>query len=59
MFGIKGVDNDSEALAVIRAFGSGDATANTIAALYPDILVTGIPAALQGLPPSNISYGYQ
>jgi hypothetical protein len=26
MFGIKGVDNDSEALAVVRAFGSGDAT---------------------------------
>jgi hypothetical protein len=59
MFGIKGVDNDSESLAVVRAAGPSDATANTIAALYPDILVTGIPAVLQGLPPSNTSHGYQ
>jgi len=59
MFDIKGVDNDSESLAVVRAAGPGDATANTIAALYPDISVTGILAVLQGLPPSNTSYGYQ
>jgi hypothetical protein len=57
MFGTKGVDNDSESLAVVRAAGPSDATANTIAALYPDIRVTGIPAVLQGLPPSNTSHG--
>jgi len=59
MFAIKGVDNDSKSLAVVRAAGPGHATANKIAALYPDILVTGIPAALQELPPSNTSRGYQ
>jgi hypothetical protein len=53
MFGAKGVNTDAEFLAVVKAAGPDDATANTIAALYPDIPAIGIPGTLGGRPQAN------
>jgi carboxylesterase type B len=43
MFGTKSVDRDAEFLAVVKSAGPDNATADTIAALYPDIPAVSIP----------------
>jgi carboxylesterase type B len=59
MFGTKGLNTDAEFLAVVKAAGPDDATANTIPALYPDIPAIGIPGTLKRRPQANTTYGYQ
>ena len=58
-FGERGVNTTQQFLNVIKSAGPDNATALTLAALYPDIPEIGIPGTLQGRPPAaNLSYGY-
>ncbi|KAH6668380.1 triacylglycerol lipase [Halenospora varia] len=59
-FAPKGINTTDQFLASIRSAGPDDATALTIAALYPDIPAIGIPGTLSGRPPpAQASYGAQ
>ncbi|KAJ9611134.1 hypothetical protein H2200_004317 [Cladophialophora chaetospira] len=59
-FAQKGINTTEQFLANVMSAGSDNATATTIAALYPDIPAVGIPATLSGRPPpSNASLGVQ
>ncbi|EXJ73619.1 triacylglycerol lipase [Cladophialophora psammophila CBS 110553] len=59
-FATKGINTTEEFLADVMKAGPDNATAATIAALYPDIPAIGIPATLSGRPPpSNASLGSQ
>ncbi|OAP65368.1 hypothetical protein AYL99_01340 [Fonsecaea erecta] len=59
-FATKGINTTEEFLAGVMKDGPDNATATTIAALYPDIPAIGIPATLSGRPPpSNASLGVQ
>lgn len=49
-FGVRGVNTTEQFLASVMARGPDNATAQTIAALYPDIPAIGIPATLVGRP---------
>lgn len=56
----QGINTTEEFLALVRTKGPDNATALTLAALYPDIPAIGIPATLHGRPPvSDLAYGYQ
>jgi carboxylesterase type B len=60
MFGTKGINNTEQFIASVMSAGPDNATAQTIAALYPDIPEIGIPATLKGRPPTSVAYlGYQ
>jgi triacylglycerol lipase len=60
MFATKGINITAQVLASVSSAGSDNATAATIAALYPDIPAIGIPATLSGRPPpSKASLGVQ
>jgi carboxylesterase type B len=60
MFATKGINTTEQFLAAITAQGPSNATALTLAALYPDIPSIGIPATLSGRPPpSQASLGAQ
>lgn len=56
MLGTKGINTDDQFLAMVMSAGPGNATAQTIAALYPDIPDIGIPGTLKGRPPPEFSY---
>ncbi|KAH6670497.1 carotenoid ester lipase-like protein precursor [Halenospora varia] len=59
-FATKGINTTEQFLANVRSAGPDDATALTIAALYPDIPAIGIPPTLVGRPPpSQASLGAQ
>ena len=59
-FGQKGINTTQQFLNYVQSQGPDNATALTIAAVYPDIPEIGIPATLQGRPPpANLSLGYQ
>lgn len=59
-FGIRGINTTELFITRVMAAGPDNATAQTIAALYPDIPAIGIPATLIGRPPpSNASLGVQ
>jgi len=59
-FAPKGVNTTEQFLATVISAGPDNATAATIAALYPDIPAVGIPATLSGRPPpGNASLGVQ
>ncbi|EFX02028.1 carboxylesterase family protein [Grosmannia clavigera kw1407] len=57
----RGINSTNDFLALVRTKGPDNATALTIAALYPDIPAIGIPATLHGRPPASdlATYGYQ
>ena len=58
-FGKRDINTTDQFLDAIRSAGPDNATALTLAALYPDIPEIGIPGTLQGRPPAaNLSYGY-
>lgn len=57
-FATKGINTTEQFLAVLTKAGYDNATALTLAALYPDIPAVGIPGTLDGRPPaSNASLG--
>lgn len=59
-FAPRGVNTTEEFLELIASAGPDNATALTIAALYPDTPAIGIPSTLVGRPPpSQASYGVQ
>ncbi|KFY09443.1 hypothetical protein V491_08170 [Pseudogymnoascus sp. VKM F-3775] len=60
-FDVKGINTTNQFLALVKSAGPDNATAATIAALYPDIPDIGIPATLKGRPSPSIlaEYGYQ
>ncbi|EHK98823.1 putative Lipase 2 [Glarea lozoyensis 74030] len=59
-FAPKGINTTDQFLANVRSQGPDNATAVTIAALYPDIPAIGIPATLDGRPTGPLaSYGVQ
>ncbi|EXJ59992.1 triacylglycerol lipase [Cladophialophora yegresii CBS 114405] len=59
-FSPKGINTTEQFLASVMSAGPDNATAATIAALYPDIPAIGIPATLSGRPPpNNASLGVQ
>jgi carboxylesterase type B len=49
-FGVRGINTTDQFVASVMARGVDNATAQTIAALYPDIPAIGIPATLVGRP---------
>lgn len=49
-FGAKGINTTQQFLASVMSLGPNISTAQTIAALYPDIPAIGIPATLPGRP---------
>ncbi|KAI4148807.1 MAG: hypothetical protein LQ340_004925 [Diploschistes diacapsis] len=58
-FGTRGINTTQEFLEDIRSEGLDNATALTLAALYPDIPEIGIPGTLHGRPPpADASLGY-
>ena len=58
-FGARGINTTEQFLARVRSAGPHNATALTLAALYPDIPAIGIPGTLQGRPPAtNASLGH-
>jgi carboxylesterase type B len=60
MFATKGINTTDQFIASVMLAGPDNATATTIAALYPDIPSIGIPATLSGRPPpSQASLGVQ
>jgi triacylglycerol lipase len=59
-FGAKGINTTQQFLASIMTLGPNMSTAETIAALYPDIPAIGVPATLPGRPTGALaSLGYQ
>ncbi|CZR61563.1 related to triacylglycerol lipase V precursor [Phialocephala subalpina] len=59
-FATKGINTTEQFLADVMSAGPDNATAMTIAALYPDIPTIGIPGTLVGRPPpSQASLGVQ
>jgi len=59
-FATAGINTTQEFLANVMSAGPDNATAQTIAALYPDIPAVGIPATLtSSLPPSEAYLGLQ
>ncbi|KAL2064154.1 hypothetical protein VTL71DRAFT_4648 [Oculimacula yallundae] len=52
-FAPKGINTTEQFLALVKSAGPDNATALTIAALYPDIPEIGIPATLVGRPPPS------
>jgi carboxylesterase type B len=58
-FGVRGINTTKEFLAILTAQGIDNATAATIAAVYPDIPEIGIPPTLQGRPPASLAFGSQ
>lgn len=60
MFSTKGINTTDQFLAAVMAGGPDNATATTLAALYPDIPEIGIPSTLIGRPPpSEAALGFQ
>lgn len=60
MFATKGINTTEQFLEMVMAAGPDNATATTLAALYPDIPEIGIPGTLVGRPPpSQASLGAQ
>lgn len=59
-FATKGINTTEQFLALVQSAGPDNATALTIAALYPDIPEIGIPGTLAGRPPpSEAALGVQ
>ncbi|KAH7348648.1 triacylglycerol lipase [Rhexocercosporidium sp. MPI-PUGE-AT-0058] len=59
-FAPRGINTTEQFLQLVRSAGPDNATALTIAALYPDIPEIGIPATLSGRPPpSQAALGVQ
>lgn len=60
-FGTLGINTTEQFISMVMSAGPDNATATTIAALYPDIPEIGIPATLEGRPPPSVvgTYGYQ
>ncbi|KAJ9137868.1 Carboxylic ester hydrolase [Pleurostoma richardsiae] len=60
-FGTRGINTTEQFLEMVTATGPDNATALTIAAVYPDIPEIGIPATLKGRPAASdvATYGYQ
>ena len=59
-FGVRGINTTDQFLAAVRQRGADNATATTIATLYPDDPDVGVPSTLVGRPPpSQASLGYQ
>ncbi|KAJ4509135.1 hypothetical protein HRR83_007183 [Exophiala dermatitidis] len=59
-FATPGVNTTEQFIAAVMQDGPDNATAQTVAALYPDIPAIGIPATLSGRPPpSQASLGAQ
>jgi carboxylesterase type B len=59
-FAARGINTTEQFLTNVRSLGPDNATALTIAALYPDIPAIGIPPGLSGRPTGPIaSYGAQ
>ncbi|EXJ95768.1 triacylglycerol lipase [Capronia coronata CBS 617.96] len=52
-FGARGINTTEQFIAIVMENGPDNATAQTIAALYPDIPAIGIPATLHGRPPPS------
>ncbi|CZT06846.1 related to triacylglycerol lipase V precursor [Rhynchosporium graminicola] len=52
-FAPKGINTTEQFLALVQSAGPDNATALTIAALYPDIPEIGIPGTLVGRPPAS------
>lgn len=55
-FAPQGINTTDQFLAAVMADGPDNATAQTIAALYPDIPAIGIPATLAGRPPPSQAF---
>ena len=59
-FAARGINTTEQFLSNVRSLGPDNATALTIAALYPDIPAIGIPPTLDGRPTGSLaSYGAQ
>jgi len=58
-FGQRGINTTEQFLAMLTTSGIDNATAATIAAVYPDIPAIGIPPTLHGRPPASLRYGSQ
>lgn len=56
MFGAKGINTTQQFLSNVMSAGPDNTTAQTIAALYPDIPAIGIPATLPGRPTGSEAY---
>lgn len=59
--GVSGINTTDQFVAMVADSGVDNATALTLAALYPDIPAIGIPGTLHGRPPASevATYGYQ
>ncbi|KAG4033740.1 hypothetical protein MFRU_004g02430 [Monilinia fructicola] len=55
-YATRGINTTSEFLALVQSAGLDNATATTIAAMYPDIPAIGIPATLVGRPSPSEAY---
>jgi len=58
-FGRRGINTDEQFLASLTSAGIDNATASTIAVVYPDILEIGIPPTFPGVPPATTIFGTQ
>jgi carboxylesterase type B len=58
-FGTRGINTTEEFLASLTSSGIDNATANTIAVVYPNIPEIGIPPTFPGVPPASLEYGTQ
>ncbi|KAH8667110.1 carboxylesterase family protein [Xylariales sp. PMI_506] len=60
-FGVAGINTTEQFLAMVQTRVSDNRTAETLAALYPDIPEIGIPATLHGRPPPSLvpTFGLQ
>jgi triacylglycerol lipase len=58
-FGVRGINTTEEFLASLTSSGIDNATASTIAVVYPNIPEIGIPPTFPGVPPASLEYGTQ
>lgn len=58
-FGTRGINTTAQFLASIMRTGIDNATAASIALVYPDIPAIGIPPTFLGRPPASLAYGSQ
>ncbi|KAH8591288.1 Alpha/Beta hydrolase protein [Bisporella sp. PMI_857] len=58
-FGRRGINTTEQFLGTLTAAGIDNATAATVAAVYPDIPEIGIPPTFEGRPPASLRYGSQ
>jgi carboxylesterase type B len=58
-FGRRGINTTEQFLASLTSSGIDNATAATIAVVYPDIPEIGIPPTFNGRPPASLAFGSQ